>query len=547
MGHPKKSNSGKVDPRFKILFSMSFFAIKCCKKCRMLFYVLKRKINITFYVEYNVDGGVKVTQQQRPTIYMTLLCIAAIIQTELYAYGLLPNGSLAAVEIFCAAAAAAEILAGLTDEVNRRKMLYFGFGIVICAITWAINPPEAFSLSGRGLPFAILLLFSMICFAVVGIRLLLWSQPQWEETQQFRQEQRRALQEYIQNRAKARRSYQSNQIEQERNYKAQSKVAKRKNCLEQEQLEQNGKLKRQKSRQDSELIRQELQQDAQKVHLENALRAGASTPMRQSCGPKWWRNPRFLCNIALSFAIFLGFFLIPVIVKLLIHDITWIQAVVKLVSLINGGNRPASEIQAVVYYFIFYLIGLYVLFGIFRVAAYLLLGRDVDPAPVFMPRVLKHYQMPGAILALGWFIVHILSGNDPTIRLLSGLWNELLTVCLVLLVTLVAVDIVDIFTKQCLESESLFRKMIRLIFVSVLDVLANLLLGVLTALNFRLIISSLVAVIFPESENAVHHHIQRVLQKMFREDLNQTSAKGKRQGSFSANGVAHRIRIWKRK
>ena len=499
-------------------------------------------------VRVKAVGGVRMTHSRRFIFILTFLCFAGVLPAVLYGGGVLPESSLMAVNVICVAVAATEVLMGLIDGLNQRKMLCFGFGGLLSALALGINAPADLPVSsvlrerlnGWSAAFVVLLLFSIVCLVVVGIRLLLWSQEQWEETRRFRQERLRALLESIRDR-----------VETRRDFRARSTKSRRESRLKKQTSKQESRQSRQESRQNSEIVQQEFRQATQEEHLRRKLHWERSAEQESTLKGKN-RKP-FPWNVFSAVEILVAialFFLIPVILSHFTTASGWFNVVIRLAERVQGADSNSISIslfKALLYYSLYCICGFSVLSVVIDLIIHLLVGSENTTPPNHLPRMLRHYRMPGALLIVAWAITNVIADGEPDVSKITILWNHLSVAILGILTVLVAVDIVDIIIRQCLEPDSLLRKLIRLIFVSVLDVLTSLLLGVLTALNFQLIISSLVAVLFPESESEVHQWIQRILRKLFREDLDETAANGKRPGGFSANGVDHRTRIWKRK
>lgn len=471
--------------------------------------------------------------QKYSTLFLAIMSLTAVVSVIWCIWGVSSQRGLTTITTVCIAVILMEIFSGLIDTINWHKMIYFGFSILLCTLCLKINGitnPSSFAslhsiFSDDTVPIA-LLAFSILCFLFIGIRLFLWPQAKWEDVQSTRQTHLSSLKTAFLERAKASLDYAARRA----SIRTQLKEARWKARLKREQLALDYSLKM-----------QQFQQEAEEKQLEKDIQTGK---VELHCA-EWWKRPILRRNIAILIAVLIGFAAIPAIAALLSQKAdSWIDGVRIIVEAIDSSNTnhpKLGPLQETTYYLIYYAIGVYVLLGVLRIANHLVFGHSIDPAPQDMPRILRMYQMPGAVLAMGLLLTRILQQNNSPLDEVIALGKGLITVCLVVLVVLVSVDIIDIITKQCLDPNSVLKKLFYLIFISVLDLLSNLLFGILTALNIRLIFSSLSDILFPKDDDDVQQRAHSILKKQFLKDLDNVSRGRKRAGA------SHRQKIWKRK
>ena len=159
-----------------------------------------------------------------------------------------------------------------------------------------------------------------------------------------------------------------------------------------------------------------------------------------------------------------------------------------------------------------------------------------------------------------------LAGSETSIALLvvllCGLWavetgtNEnagfemlpvaqnLLKSVLLLLIGLASVELVQIVLGQIVEKHSLLKQLIFLLFISLLDLLSDILLSVISSLKLILVVTSLPELMIPEDWLYLKNRIQEKLNKMFHDVV--------RHGDSAPNARSVKTRlsrrhIWRRK
>ena len=182
----------------------------------------------------------------RRSIQAALPCLCAFLLMGIYALELLPQLNLTAVNLICLLLACLKLFPGIVNAVNTRKAECFSSSLLIAAAALAVNlrgqlPPSLSALSAWETLWTGL--------AAVLLRLLRWSQENWERERAETQERRRnrreswrnwwktwgqywarrltARREYVRNQVQSRREYAQKQIQAHREYKWQVRENRR--------------------------------------------------------------------------------------------------------------------------------------------------------------------------------------------------------------------------------------------------------------------------------------------------------------------------------
>lgn len=156
----------------------------------------------------------------------------------------------------------------------------------------------------------------------------------------------------------------------------------------------------------------------------------------------------------------------------------------------------------------------------------------------------EQYSTPVAILIVfGAFLFVLTNGNFDT-EWVNQEWGILLLIILVILVLLTAIEIVRLVIAQCLEPHSLLKQLIYLVFIAVLRFLSEILLGVIVNFRIQATISSLLTLLFPDSNDSASSFDHRLNAKIDR--LFNDAVSGQADVQHNASGLFHRKRIWRR-
>ena len=531
-------------------------------------------------------------------------CVTSVLLIGLYDFGLFPERALVAINVLCLALAFAELLQGITEDINKRKEACFGAGLFICIATFSFNAPSDFSLfefttwnilSRWSLAFAALLVPFTVCFVVVGVRLLRWTQEQWTEMKRLRQEDRIQRKRNARINTEDRYRYRKQVQGQQRFFRKRSEESRWESRISHNKFKRSNDLAMQALRKQSRLETQRLKQDIKREKLQKRKESFTSqknTPSKDNPAliMRYWN---ILLALEIIIAIF-GFFLIPVFLgnaastsqestKTDKTRASWAETVVWIVekfvpldmddsspqnaieaslassNLPNivqvGGSETAPEQsqfssrfqKAILYYFFFYSFAAFLLFGMLNFVLRLLFSKNGNPSAGGFSGLILKYHPSIAVLLVSVSGLFVLTGGSFRIDKFSSGTNTLFVAIFFLLVTLVSVEIVSLVLEQCAQPNSLLKKLVRLIFVSILDTLSNILLGIITSIDLQLTISSITSLVFPEAKTDIHEQINRVLAELFRKDLKEISdSADAKQGDITQVGIMHRTHIWRR-
>ncbi len=110
------------------------------------------------------------------------------------------------------------------------------------------------------------------------------------------------------------------------------------------------------------------------------------------------------------------------------------------------------------------------------------------------------------------------TSNSPIFDL-TNKWTTLITAILFILIVFVSVEIVRLVVEQIGQKNSLLKRLVRLIFVAILEFLAGLLLGVIINFQIEQVISSLLYMMFPQEELSFTSKIKEKFNEMFNKEL----------------------------
>lgn len=183
----------------------------------------------------------------RKPIQAALPCLCAFLLMGIYALGLLPRLNLTTVNLICLFLAGLKLFLGTVESINTRKAECFASSLVIALAALAVNlrrqlPPSLSALSMWETLWGGLAVVSAVCLAVVLVRLMRWSQENWEQERKEAQERRRirrenwrnwwkAWRQYWAARMTARRDYSLDRVKARREYKKQVEETRRANKL----------------------------------------------------------------------------------------------------------------------------------------------------------------------------------------------------------------------------------------------------------------------------------------------------------------------------
>ena len=143
----------------------------------------------------NFKEGIKKNRMELPkTIPYILMFISVLI----YEFQLWDRWSLSIVNIIGIFCVFSELIPGLIEEINTKKLFLFAVGLLISILMIGVNLYSEFpagvitdikGISSWSMIWAIIFLISLCAVLIFKIRISRWSQEQWEQFKRLRQEQ----------------------------------------------------------------------------------------------------------------------------------------------------------------------------------------------------------------------------------------------------------------------------------------------------------------------------------------------------------------------
>lgn len=151
------------------------------------------------------------------------------------------------------------------------------------------------------------------------------------------------------------------------------------------------------------------------------------------------------------------------------------------------------------------------------------------------------YAVPIALLLISLLGLYSITTDDFALAILSNSWARLLFSIVLILLLLTAFEMVRLTLEECGRPESLFRRIVKLIFIELLEFLTQIIFGVFRGLQIESLITSLFSLLLPGDKDGLAEYIIEKLKRMFQCEVDKVS--GCKGGSF-ANLSRHRI--WKK-
>lgn len=461
-------------------------------------------------------------------LFLTLPCFLAVIFAVIYSWGIWPSFQLATVNILCVALIALELAQAFTEKINTWKVCGFIGSGAISGIATALNvrnsiQGEAFTLgqlSFWGWLWIGPLAASIIALVVILIRIFRWNQDQWEEIRKWRQEYRRE-------RMEARRQLRHSKQE------CKQELLKEKSTA---------KIDKQNDQAGKDIIVRNQKHEQRMDRLKD--------------WKKYWGNITALFfKKAKTLAIFVAsslmavlFLVIPYSQNLQSIAFNWLDAVdelatqIKIIPLDNKDEFFPAFANYLIFY-IFLIVAIWMIVFLCRYV-YKILTRsrkeEKEQNRAERKNFLEEYDTAIAVLTVFTALLFAFGTSGSSFFDLTNKWTTLITVILLILIVFVSIEIVRLVVEQIGQENSLLKRLVRLIFVAILEFLAGLLLGVIINFQIEKVISSLLFMIFPQEELSFTSKIQEKFNEMFNKELGDDSDDNPTPPSFS------RKHIWRR-
>ena len=442
-------------------------------------------------------------------LFLLIPCFLAVIFAVIYSWGIWPLFQLATINIICVALTAIEIAQAFTEKINTWKVCGFIDSGAISGIVTAFNvrndiQDEAFTLSQLSFWSWLsigLLATSVIALVVVLIRMFRWNQDQWEEIREWRQEYRK---ERMEARRQLRRSKQEYKQELSKG-KATAKIDKQK-----DQAGRDVKVRNRKHEQ-----RMDRLNDWKKYSENITLFI--------------FQKVKSLATLVVSSLMAVLFLVIPYSKKLQAVVFNWLDAVdelasqIKIISL-NNQNNQNKFFPVFANYIIFYIFIIFVIWMIVFLCRYVYKiltgnGKGEDQNRAERKNILEEYDTAIAVLTVFTALLFAFGTSGSSFFDLSNKWTTLITVILFILIVFISIETVRLVVEQIGQKNSLLKRLVRLIFVAILEFLAGLLLGVIISFQIEKVISSLLSMVFPSEELSFTSKIQKKFNEMFSKEV----------------------------
>lgn len=464
-------------------------------------------------------------------LFLALPCFLAMIFAVIYSWGIWPPFQLATVNILCVALIALELAQAFTEKINTWKVCGFIGSGAISGIATALNvrndiQGEAFTLGQLSYwdwLWIGLLAASVIALVVILIRIFRWNQDQWEEIRKWRQEYRK---ERMETRRQLRHLKQEYKQELSKE-KATAKIDKQKDQVGKDIIVRNQK--------------HEQRMD------------------RLKDWKKYWGNIKALVlKRAKSLATFVAsslmavlFLVIPYSPKLQSIAFNWLGAVdelaaqIKIIPLDNQ-NKFFTAFANYIIFYIFLIVAICMIIFLCRYVYKILAGsrkEENEQQKAERKNFFEEYDTAIAILTVFTALLFVFGTSSSSFFNLTNNWTTLITVILFILIVFVSIEIVRLVVEQIGQKNSLLKRLVRLIFVAILEFLASLLLGIIINFQIEKVISSLLSMMFPQEELYFTSKMQEKFNEMFNKELNNDGSDGDDNPTMPRFSKKH---IWRR-
>lgn len=473
-------------------------------------------------------------------IFQMAFCSLTVILTGFYALGIQSGINLTTVNVLCLSCYFTQLAPGLIDRNNQQKAQWLLAAVFISTSVTSLNlwidyrtlgEFRLSNLSGWCFTWMILLLIASISTINILIRLFRWSQEQWEQVRKIRQEHRQKSKESWVKYFSSRNAHRLDMLDLAQTHQKEIRENKQKSKLERldlkAQLQKNRlllkffKISRVKK---VEPIEDQHKPDKPthiltfKIQLKKAIVA------------------LLLCGIICIF------FLLPFFDNWGGYISTWIHAVENLyISLLN--KSPQNRSEALLYYMLLYISAASSI-GVLCYLIYHVARGNGTAKEQKKWAWAEQYSTPLAILIVFGAFLFVLTNGQVETGAISKEWTSLFLIILVILVLLTAIEIVRLVITQCAEPHSLLKQLIYLVFVAVLKFLSEILLGVIINFRIQSTISSLLTLLFPDSDDSVssfNHRLNAKIKRLFNDSLS-----GEENVAQNTSKSFQRKRVWRR-
>lgn len=505
----------------------------------------------------------------RTPMQAALPCLCAFLLMGIYALELLPQLNLTAVNLICLLLACLALLPGIVSAVNARKAAHFGSSLAIALAALAVNlrgqlPASLSALSAWEALWAGLAAVCGICLAAVLLRLMRWSQENWEQERKDAQDRRRNRRESRRSWWRARSQYRNSRVIARRAYKRQAEEARRINRLKWKNLCQSKKwLKKMLEVWEwqqvwSDLPPEPAEPPEPRPQNEHYPKKDKSIrfPRIPRRVPGWGWAIILAASVIVVCAIGALLIWIPNIQGLdgTVED--WLQTLRNMiVPLILTGVKQEPDGKSItpddigtVQVLLFYLMIVIFSAVILTVAVYLvaMLFKRIWTGPTDQDKnadgsdfyLLKTYASPFALLLVSFIALYALSSGRVGVKWFTSSWATLFFTILFIMMLLSAFELVRLVLEQCGRANSALKRVVFLFFIAALDFFADIIFGVLKGLHIESTISSLLTLVLPGDPDEVAAQALEKAKRIFHHQINKVKETEDNSGSGNAGTPA---------
>lgn len=216
----------------------------------------------------------------------------------------------------------------------------------------------------------------------------------------------------------------------------------------------------------------------------------------------------------------------------------WLKKVETLVHSLGGKELEGQG--ALLYYLLFFIVVVVsILTAIYFIYCFVSKKQKTQNENGFQ---FIDYVTPAAIFLVFAAMLFVMTEGIFDFSNIESTWKAEVVVILFILVAFMAFEIVRIILEQLATHHSLLKKLIRLVFVVILNFLVGLVLEVFTSINIKSLFSSILAILLPDDNDSLKKCINYILEKMFLKEVNNIDKEEK----SSLSGKFSRKRVWRR-
>lgn len=456
--------------------------------------------------------------------------LLAIVTAVIYSLEIWSSFQLTTINVISIALSALELAQAFTAKINTWMVYGFIGSGTISGIATAFNvlndvQNQSFTLNQLSFWSWLwigLLAISILALVLILIRMFRWNQTQWEEIRQWRQE-------YRKERMAAKRQF---------------KLSKQTYIQELSKEKATTKINKQRDHADKDIIVRAQKHEQRMERLKN--------------WKKYWgdittlvlKRAKVLVTFVASSLLAVLFLTIPYSKKLQSIVFNWLDAVDKLaaqIQIIPPSNQSDSFAAFANYtiFYIFLIVAIWIIVFLCQYVYNILAKNEKGVKKQNMAEkknFLEEYDTAIAVLTVFTALLFAFGTSGSSFFDLTNKWTTLITAILFILIAFVSIEIVRLVIEQIGQKNSLLKRLVRLIFVAILEFLTGLLLGVIINFQIEKVISSLLFIMFPQEELNFANKVQEKFNKIFNKEIDSDGNHNSTPPCFSKKYIWRRYR-----